>query len=107
MPRSHFTVVGRNPNPRGACLCSPAKLVGCAPPYIVFTHAEMMDARQQHAVLSVECACAAVRKAQKRSDVPGGPVAPAAEPSKCLVPSIDDVIEHLRKGLAEVLPAGE
>lgn len=73
MPRSHFTTVGKNPNPRGACLCSPTHLVGCKGPYIVFSHTEMLDARQPAPVLSVACATEALRRANRRTDVPPPP----------------------------------
>ncbi len=79
MARSHFTVVAKNPNTRGACLCSPTKLQDCAGPYIVFGHTEMMDPRNLHPVLSVACACAATAKAAKRADAPA--CAKPAEPT--------------------------
>lgn len=79
MPRSHWTIVAKNPNPRGACLCSPTKLQDCAGPFIVFgPGVEMSDPRQPHPVLSVACACAATRKAGKRSDAPDCAKPPAA-----------------------------
>ncbi len=89
MPRSHYTIVGKNPNPRGACLCSPTKLQDCKGPYIVFgPGVEMMDTRQPHPVLSAACACAAIRKAAKRSDAPAcaKPPAPPEPAEKTPVP---------------------
>lgn len=38
-------------------------MAGCEPPFIVYTHSECMDARNPHPVLSLACACEAVRKA--------------------------------------------
>ncbi len=95
MPRSHWIIASKNPNPRGACLCSPTKLVDCKGPFIVFgPGVEMMDARQPHPVLSVECACAATRKAGKRSDAPDCAKAPKPAPVPEKAPVADEERER-------------
>ncbi len=106
MPRSHYTIVGKNPNPRGACLCSPTKLQDCVGPFIVFgPGVEMADTRQPHPVLSVACACAATRKAGKRSDAPACAKPPAPAVHTPALPTLVDIDNALRAATSDELLA--
>lgn len=62
-PQCHFETHDKNPNPGEGCLCSPnAKVPDCTGPYLLFTHAEVLDPFNPHAVMGSQCARAAARK---------------------------------------------
>lgn len=86
-PRCHFRVnKAKNPNPAGGCFCSPdSKLVDCKGPYIVGTHAELMNPRQPYVVIGSGC----VRAMQE--GVWGKP-APVAAPAVAAEVSLIDAL---------------
>lgn len=74
--RVAFKMLQRNPNPRGGCACSPhSKVVDCKPPYFVGRNAELMDPRQPHVVICLDCIDGCRRKSTRRD--PLAPPKPA------------------------------
>lgn len=62
-PRTQVKWLQRNPNPSGACACSPtSQITDCNPPYCVWTSSESMHVRSPHIVTSMECMKGAMRR---------------------------------------------
>ena len=64
-PRVQTKWLQKNPNPSGACACSPtSKVTDCKPPYCIWTSAESMHVRSPYIVTSMDC----MRGAMQRKD---------------------------------------
>lgn len=95
-PRVAIKIVQKNPNPRGACACSPhSKVVDCEPPYCVFTHIEAADPRQPHIVVGDRCMRAGVEKAHPGAFKVPEPVVVVEQAEV----DVDKIIENVRRML--------
>lgn len=71
MAAERFKIVDENPNdvfPGGGCVCDPRDVTDCKGPFAVFYGNTMQDPRSPHVVLSLECAQAVIRDAEKQAE---------------------------------------
>lgn len=106
-PKSHHKLTHKNPNPGEGCLCSPnGKEQDCRPPYIVFTHAEVISGRNPHAVVSAACLDTAVGKCVRGGGFKSELAAPAAPDSEPITVS-DALVQATTRELIDALSRTE